>query len=193
MKLSRHFTLALLLVSALSLNAENQDHSQPAADSDRHHDRDRDRDRDRDHRDCDCDRDNHNRERCELRGTYGYSLSGNISPDDVLADPFPLNEAGSLTFDGRGSGTGSATSVINVAPFRLTATYTFTYTWLSPFVALASGMRTDSFGTYNIQAVIGVGEQAETIGIVLLPNAILSTTIPQSFLNFVQVSGNGGK
>jgi hypothetical protein len=177
MKLYRPIFLALIISGAFSLNAENQTNSAPfSGDRDwEHHDRDRE----------------HHRERCELKGTYAYEISGFIGPSSPAT--VSLNEAGSLSFDGRGQGTGRGVSAISVAPYRLDPVYNFSYTWLSPFVALASGTRSDALGTYNVQAIVGVGDQAEHISLLLLPNSVASTVIPQSYLNFVQVSGNGGK
>src|SRR5437879_3546913 len=168
MKMYRHLLLALLLLSAFSVNAENQ--SNPESESDRRDDRDWDRDRDRDR-----DRDHH-RERCELKGTYSYELSGTIgptSPASILS-----NEAGSITFDGKGQGSARGVSAISIPPFRLDPIYNFSYTWISPGVALATGTRASIAGVTSIQFAVGVGDLAEDISLVVLPNNPLIVLIP---------------
>lgn len=170
MKLFRHLFFALLVTSAYSLNAEYQPNSEASAESN--------------YRDHDCD------DRCKLQGTYAYELSGFIGPTSP-AD-IAINEAGSLSFDGRGNGTGRGVSAISITPYRLDPVYAFTYVWIAPNVALASGIRTSALGQANIQFAIGVGDKCEHLSLVLLPNSSIQTGVQASY-NFVQVSGEAAR
>lgn len=190
MKLYRHLLLALLLSTAFSASATN-DVPIPESDSNGggHHDHGPD---------CPCG--DHERkpevERCPLKGTYAYEISGSFGAFFPVTNT--VNEAGSITFNGKGKGTATGVSIVNGLGGTTSATlfpsYTFTYTWISSNVALASAVLTSALGTANIQFAVGVGDQAEHITIVLLPNAtpIFSSPLQAGF-NFVEISGTGGK
>jgi len=145
----------------------------------------------------------------ELEGTYAYEISGQIGPGpNVPTDNFSeFNEAGSIYFDCNGCGHASGVSTITYVPNTITTPrilhpeYEFSYTWSSPTLVVVTAKRSDALGTTNVVFAVGVGQKAEHISLILLPNAVLSTvtsatpiiTPPQAIWNYVQVSGTGGE
>jgi len=183
MKLYRNLLLALLVLSAFSLNAENGS-DEPQADGRHERDRDRGRDHDRDH-DCGCEP-----EYCKLEGSYAYELSGSIGP---ISASLLYDEAGRLSFNGHGQGSGFGVIVIEGVG-RVNANYSFTYQEISEGVYEATGSRTTVLGVTQVSFIVATGDCCEHISLLLLPNAAPVTTPPaQAPYNFVQVNGFGGK
>ena len=168
MKLGGYIIIASLAGGSLFLNAENK-YSRP--------------------------------EPCPLKGNYAYQMSGLIGAFVVpnkqqpgICDPnVRFDEAGSIFFDGFGQGSARSVTVLDFPPYKLNVSYIFSYTWLSSNLAFLNATRTSDLGVVQVRFIVGVGDDAEHISILFLPNAIPQPELPQRLLNCVQVSGTGGK
>lgn len=143
----------------------------------------------------------------ELAGTYSYEVSGKIGPGLPPDNFSEFKEAGTIFFDCNGCGHASGVSTITYVPNTITTSrvlhpeYEFSYVWSCPNLVVVTAKRHDGLGTTDVRFVVGVGDKAEHISLIFLPNTTPVTTTstspviapPQAIWNYVEVSGTGGQ